>query len=324
MSTPFFRFHSLLFPKIWGGKAIAELKQTRYASAKVGESFEVSALPGEETPVEGDNDAGSTLRDLIRKYGAALMGKANLDTYGDEFPLLIKFIDAQEDLSIQVHPDDVMAQREGMPFGKTEMWYVLKAEPDARLFSGFKESTDAEAFSRSVADGTLCSTLRSYATHAGDSFFIPAGTIHSIGAGNLIVEVQQSCGATYRVYDFDRRDKSGHKRELHLAQAKEALHFEPNADGYIPATATRASYTRIKACRYFTLGALLLDKPFLRDYSNIDSFIVLVAYEGSARLTDAAGRSTTLRAGQSILFPADNGSIDFEPQGSFAAVEIYV
>ncbi|MBP3227995.1 MAG: class I mannose-6-phosphate isomerase [Bacteroidaceae bacterium] len=319
------KFHSLLVPKIWGGDAIAALKGLKRAPALVGESFEISALPGQETYCSTEGFVGLTLPALIAKYGAELLGSANFQRYGTSFPLLIKFIDAREALSVQVHPDDAMAREEGMPYGKSEMWYVVGTQPGASLMAGFSEDVDAADYERMVADGTLVDKACHYDTHPGDAFYIPAGTLHSIGAGNLIVEVQQSSGATYRVYDFNRTDERGRRRELHIDQARRALDFQRRTDCFV--SVGKDTGRPVSVCRtpYFTTEVLRLVSDFSLSLCDIDSFVALVCYQGSASLTDNEGNPVTLTAGETVLIPASTQALRFIPSAEgFACLAAYV
>ena len=200
------KFEALLKNTIWGGNDINQLKQLPEGTKAVGESWEISGVPGNETIVTAGDDLGATLPALIRKYGATLVGQANFERYGETFPLLIKFISAAQPLSIQVHPDDAMANTMGHPFGKTEMWYIIGTHEGARLCSGFAHDYSADAYAQGVEDGSIEEHLAYHTTHVGDCFFIPAGRIHSIGAGNFLIEIQQSSNDTFRVYDFNRTD----------------------------------------------------------------------------------------------------------------------
>ena len=318
-----YKFNALLKPTIWGGEEVTRLKQLEQAPEHVGESWEISGVPGNETPVAEGPEQGLTLATLIERHGAALVGEANLRRYGTTFPLLIKFISARQDLSIQVHPDDAMAQRMGHPYGKTEMWYIVHAEPGASLCSGFNADFSADGYTHALADGTLMSHLSRHTTHAGDCFFIPAGRIHSIGAGNFLVEIQQSSNDTFRVYDFDRTDAQGHKRELHVEQAREALNYKAEADYRTHYTLQRNACTPLVDCPQFTTRLYQLDAPVTTDYSAIDSFVIVIAYRGAATLHHDGG-CIRLTAGESVLLPAVNSSITFQPEGEgFEALETF-
>lgn len=308
------KFKALLKTTIWGGKEVTKLKNLTDAPNQVGESWEISGVPGNETPVCGGQDEGCTLEQLIGKYGAELVGQKNIERYGSTFPLLIKFISAAQDLSIQVHPDDAMAQRMGHPYGKTEMWYIIGTQPGASLCSGFNADFSADGYTQSLADGTLMKHLAQHGTHPGDCFFIPAGRIHSIGAGNFLVEIQQSSNDTFRVYDFDRTDANGNKRELHVEQAREALDYKASADYRTRYEAKDDCCTILVDCPQFTTRRYALTRPFTCDCSDIDSFVIFIAYQGAALLRDEAGNKVTLEAGETVLFPASNNKVTIEPQ----------
>lgn len=323
--TPF-RFTPLLKTPLWGGRDIVEMKGITHHET-VGESWEISGLEGEETIVSEGPDAGKNLVQLIEQYGAALMGKENLQRYRKNFPLLIKFISADAPLSIQVHPDDKMAQQiEHAPYGKSEMWFVIDTQEGANLYSGFKESLTREDFEQAIAENRLTDTLAHYMTQPGDCFFIPAGQIHSIGKGNFIIEIQQSCDLVYRVNDFDRVDANGQKRELHLDLARKAIHFEARPDHRSQYALRENERILLERHPEFTTNLYHLTQPLRADHSMVDSFVIFSAFAGEARLTDKNGNHLILRAGETILFPAENAFVDIEPIGEtrFSCIETYV
>ena len=317
-------FQPLLKQTIWGGSEVTDLKRTQPAPERIGESWEISGVPGDETPVSDGPDAGLTLPQLIGKYGADLVGAENFRRYGTTFPLLIKFISAAQDLSIQVHPDDAMAQRMGHPYGKTEMWYIVRATPGASLISGFSHPSSAEEYVSSLESGTLTDHLQRHATRPGQCFFIPAGRIHSIGTGNFLVEIQQSSNDTFRVYDFDRRDVQGNPRELHVEQAKEALNYADTEAAPVSYEPRRNEAVELVRCPQFTTRLIEADQPLRADYSATDSFVILICFEGAAHLTDDAGNAFRLEAGRSVLLPATTRSVDIRPEGDFRALETFV
>ena len=200
------KFEPLLKQTIWGGNKIIPFKQLDQQLDQVGESWEISGVQGNETIVKEGQYKGMKLNELVARLGEKLVGRDNYERFGNEFPLLIKFIDAQRDLSIQVHPDDETAHRQGKSRGKTEMWYVLPSEPEAQLFSGLKQQITPEQYAQMVADDTITEALSQYHVQEGDVFFIPAGRIHAIGAGCFVAEIQQTSDVTYRIYDYNRRD----------------------------------------------------------------------------------------------------------------------
>lgn len=323
MLTPL-KFSPVLKAPLWAGHGIVELKHLQ-GYATVGESWEISGVPGDETPVSEGPLAGRTLRQLIEEYGAELIGQTNFKRYGTEFPLLIKFISADGDLSIQVHPDDAMAWRHGKPYGKTEMWYIIGAEPGATLYSGFKQDLTPEQYDKIMEEGTLCDYMAQHETRVGDCLFIPAGQIHSIGKGNLLIEVQQSSDLTYRVFDFNRRDANGNLRELHTALAREALNFKARDEYRTDYEDKDNSVIALERHPEFTTSVMHLTESIEHDLSAIDSFVILVAYEGQATLTTTDGYTTTLKAGESILLPACTKGITLDPQGTrFSCIETYV
>ena len=318
------KFHAVLVPKLWGGEAIARLKSIDDAPARVGESFEISALPGQETYCSTEGYRGCTLPQLIEEFGARLMGESNFVRFGTQFPLLVKFIDACQPLSVQVHPDDALARELGMPYGKSEMWYVIGTQPDASLMAGFREDVNPENFESMLSDGTLIDKANCYETHAGDAFYIPAGTLHSIGAGNLIVEVQQSSGATYRVYDFDRKDELGRRRELHVDLAHRALNFKAGNNCYHKLSDEFGYPVPVVQSPYFSTQVLRLNTPYALPLADLDSFVIMVCYSGSAQLVDEHGNVVGLHSGETLLIPAATQYLTIEPKVSFSCLMAYV
>lgn len=305
-------FNPIFKQKIWGGAEICRFKGTAPQDA-VGESFEVSTLPGDESVVAEGEFAGRTLADLVKTFGPRIVGNRVFERFGTEFPLLIKFIDAAEPLSVQVHPDDKLAQEMGHPYGKMEMWYIVESRPGASLLAGFSTDFSAERYAQSLADGTLQQYINVEPTRPGDTFVIPPGCIHSIGAGNLLIEIQQSSGDTFRVYDFDRVGADGKKRELHVAQAQRALCFKADGTKRVAYTPTDNAPVLLASTPYFTTRRCRFTHPATISYATLDSFVVFIAYEGTAILTDAAGNKLTLPAGHSALFPAENASVTIAP-----------
>lgn len=307
------RFHALLKPTLWGGDDVSAIKHLPDSPSHIGESWEISAVPGNETTVRDGEYQGLTLRQLIDRCGESLMGRRNLDKYGHEFPLLVKFLSTASDLSIQVHPDDRMAQAMGHPYGKSEMQYIVHTAPEAVFYAGFNAPFSADGYTRSIADGTLMAHLQRYTTHAGDCFFIPAGHIHSIGAGNFLIEVQQSSDDTFRAFDFDRVDAQGRKRELHVQQAREALCFDSDMEHRLPYDYCQDGCTRLVKCPEFEVCLYDLTRPYTLSVAALDSFVILVAYAGCARLVYDEGEEQ-LSAGETILFPANTRDIEIIPE----------
>lgn len=297
-----YTFQPILKQTIWGGRRIASFKNLEDAPDSVGESWEISGVAGNESIVVGGPDYGLTLTQLIERHGAAITGEANYRRFGTEFPLLIKFIDANDDLSVQVHPDDDLARARHNSRGKTEMWYVIDASRGAHLKSGLKSPLSPEEYPDAVADNTICDRLAEYEVAPGDLFFLPAGRVHSIGAGCFIAEIQQTSDITYRIYDFNRVGADGRPRELHTELAKDAIDYTVYPDYRTHYTARPRALTPLVKCGYFTVELAEIDDCVL-SFPQVDSFIVVVAVGGAVTI-EADGETIVLPRGQSALIPA--------------------
>lgn len=317
-----FKFKPLLKQTIWGGERIVPFKRLECNMSQVGESWEISGVKGQETVVDGGPYDGLTTNELVATLRDRLLGRDNYLRYGDEFPLLIKFIDAAGDLSVQVHPDDATAMRHGRKRGKTEMWYVMDSEPSATLMVGLKRSITPDEYKALVANGTICDAISRYNVKEGDCFYIPSGRIHSIGSGCFLTEIQQTSDVTYRIYDFKRKDKDGNFRELHTAEAADAIDYQVQ-ESY------RTEYDRVKNepaelvdCPYFRTALYDLDEPMTLDYSELDSFVILIGVCGEGTLTCDDGTSATLSAGHTLLLPATTGIVGVSGKVKF--LETYI
>lgn len=318
------KFEPLLKSILWGGDKIIPFKRVNMQMPTVGESWEISGVPGNVSIVADGEYKGRDLNSLVTELKGKLVGEENYKRFGTEFPLLIKFIDARQDLSIQVHPTDEIAVKQGKTRGKTEMWYVMESEPEARLRSGMKTRLTPDEYEAKVEDGTICDALCEYPVKNGDVFFLPAGRIHSIGAGCFIAEIQQTSDVTYRIYDFKRKDKNGNERELHTELAKEAINFEVYPEYRTLYTPKKDEPVALVSCPYFTTSVYDLTGPMTAHYSELDSFVIYICLEGQALLTDADGEETTLRAGETILIPASTTEIHILPEGNVKFLETYV
>ncbi len=287
------------------------------------ESWQISGVAGSETlcSVSGDANTTKTINDLVSEQKAALLGEANYQRFGNEFPLLIKFIDAHRDLSIQVHPTDEIARRQGKPRGKTEMWYVLDSEPCASLYNGLKQQITPEQYKAMVENKTICDALAKYAVKDGDCFFIPAGRIHAILNGCYLVEIQQTSDVTYRIYDYDRLDKDGKPRQLHIKEAAESIDYTVLSDYQTHYTPRLNESVSLVECPYFNTAVYDLTEPMEIDYSELDSFVVLIGLKGECTLT-IDGEEVTFHAGESILIPATAKEVRTE--GTMKFLETYV
>ena len=280
------------------------------------ESWQISGVPGNETPCDGQN-----LNDLVKTLKEKLVGEANYQRFGDEFPLLIKFIDAHQDLSIQVHPTDEIAHRQGKPRGKTEMWYVMDSQPTAKLYNGLKMQITPEQYKEMVANDTICDALAQYNVHEGDCFFIPAGRIHAIGAGCYLAEIQQTSDVTYRIYDYKRRDKDGHLRQLHTQEAAESINYTVLPDYRQQYTPQKNEGLLLVECPYFNTAVYDLTEPMTIDYSELDSFVILIGLKGEGSLS-VDGEEVPFRAGETLLIPATAQEVRAE--GTIKFLETYV
>ena len=280
------------------------------------EAWQISGVAGSETVCNGQS-----INDIVKQEKARLVGEANYQRFGDEFPLLIKFIDARSDLSIQVHPNDEVARRQGKPHGKTEMWYVLESEPGASLYNGLKMQITPEEYKEMVANKTICDALAKYEVKDGDCFFIPAGRIHAILNGCYLVEIQQTSDVTYRIYDYDRRDKDGNPRQLHIKEAAESIDYTVLADYQTHYTPRKNEGQVLIECPYFNTAVYDLTEPMTIDYTDLDSFVALIGLKGEGTLT-VDGEETTLHAGETILIPATACEVSID--GNIKLLETYV
>lgn len=326
MNTPLYplTFRPLLKSVIWGGAEIRPFKGLEPDAEKIGESWEVSHVPGYFSIVENGALAGKSLDELIAEYGDRLVGKPVREKFGERFPLLIKFIDARDDLSIQVHPDDTLAKERHNSFGKTEMWYVIKAKGNAHLYSGFARQSSPEDYKKRIADDSFTDTLAKYEVKAGDVFFLPAGRVHAIGAGCFIAEIQQTSDITYRIYDYNRRDAAGNKRQLHTDEAADAIDYTVREDyrtHYEPEINTAVELVE---CPYFHTNLLDLDKTIARDHSGLDSFVIYICMEGTLELAMEGADPVELHQGQSVLLPATTKHIALTPAPKCKLLETYI
>ena len=319
------KFNPILKSTIWGGEKIIPFKNLDIKQEKVGESWEISEVPGDESVVANGPDAGKNLTELCAEYKGKLVGEENYAKFNGQFPLLIKFIDAQDDLSIQVHPDDALAQKRHNSRGKTEMWYVIgNSEGKARLRSGLSKQITPEEYAQAIAENTITDALQEYAVEPGDVYYLPAGRIHSIGAGCFIAEIQETSNITYRIYDFNRRDKNGNTRELHTELSKDAIDYTVETDYRTHYTPKKDEPVELVSCPYFTTTVYDLTEPHTADYSELDSFVIYICMEGKATVTDDEGNSLSMQAGESILFPATTKTIEIVPDGGAKFLETYV
>ena len=324
-----YRFEPLLKQTLWGGDRIIPFKHLNESLDHVGESWEISGVKGNETIVANGPDKGKSLNQLVREQKGLLIGKNNYERFGDEFPLLIKFIDAQKDLSIQVHPSDEVAHRHGKARGKTEMWYCLGDKETRRLedkgapflYNGLRQQITPERYKEMVENDTITDALARYEVSEGDVFFIPAGRIHSIGAGSFVTEIQQTSDVTYRIYDFKRKDQNGNYRELHTKEAAESIDYNVLPDYRTAYKPKQNEGVEVVNCPYFTTAVYDLTEPMTLDYSELDSFVILIAVKGDGKIL-CEGDEQPFRMGDTILLPATTKEVKVE--GTVKFLETYV
>lgn len=317
-------FEPLLKEIIWGGQDIRPFKGLEPNEQTIGESWEISHVDDNFSVVAEGPLKGQNLDQLIKTYGERLVGRGPLARFGGRFPLLIKFIDAQTNLSIQVHPDDKLGMERHNSFGKTEMWYVVKASPTAKLYSGFSQQSSPEDYVKRIKEGTIMDIMQEYKVEPGQVFFLPAGRVHAIGAGCFVAEIQQTSNITYRIYDYDRRDAQGNPRELHTELAKDAIDYTLHDSYRTDYQREHNKPTHLVQCQYFETNLLDIDQAIERNWADLDSFVIYIVMEGKLRLTDDLGYSVELHQGQSILVPAERKGVRLEPQGHCNLLETYI
>ena len=306
-------FEPNLHKVVWGGSKLTRWKGMA-VSDNIGESWEVSAVESSPSVIANGTWAGYTLPEVIAKMPEAILGREVTKRYGGKLPLLVKFIDARGDLSVQVHPDDAMAQREHGKFGKTEMWYVLDAEPGACLYSGFKEELTPSEYKRRVEDGTIVDALARHEVHAGDVFYIPAGRVHAICSGVLLAEVQQSSDLTYRIYDYKRLGLDGKPRELHTELAAQALNFQVEDEYRTEYSTDENRANRVVESPFFSVRVTELEESFHRNLVKYDSFIITMCLKGDCHIKiRSTQEEVLLREGFSCLIPAAIADYDVVP-----------
>lgn len=320
----FIKFISLFKSTLWGGNRLQLYKNCPQDIKTIGESWELSGVPGSESVVSEGCYQGRTLSSLIDEMKGELVGKDNYLRFGNRFPLLIKFIDARQDLSIQVHPKDEMARMHHHCPGKNEMWYVIDAVPGARLCSGWLGKMTPEEYEKRVADNTIEKVLRWHEVHPGDVFNIPAGRVHSIGAGILLAEIQQTSDITYRIYDYNRRDADGNLRELHTELAKDAIDYGEVDNFRVQYISNLNEPVELVSTPYYHTSLYNLTEVMTCDYSELDSFVIYICVSGKATLRDENGNISVISRGETILIPAKTNEVRIEPEGDIKLLESWV
>ncbi len=316
------KFTPILKEMIWGGSKIPEtLKMSIDSETKIGENYALSGLEKDLSVVSNGDLKGKNLVELIDQYKDQIIGEKIYSQFGSKFPLLLKYIDANDDLSIQVHPNDELAKVKHNSFGKTEMWYVISAEENAGLISGFSKKTSAEEFEELHKNKQIMSLMQKHDTNKGDAFFIPAGKVHSIGKGNLIAEIQQTSDITYRIYDFDRVDKFGKPRELHHELAMDSMNFSDDDSGKVDYSPITNQSVNVAECQYFTTNFIDVNGEISKNYTSIDSFVILMNVSGECTIK-SGDFTTSLNMMETALIPACLNEISIT--GNAELLEVYI
>ncbi|HBB48475.1 MAG TPA: mannose-6-phosphate isomerase [Flavobacteriaceae bacterium] len=316
MDLEFLKFEAQQFSKVWGGDKLHKLF-AKPVGERLGESWEISGVPSKVSAIEQEGLEQKSLTELIEKFGAQLLGRRVFDIYQGEFPLLFKFIDAKEDLSVQLHPDDAIAKKYHNSFGKTEMWYVMQADPGARLVIGFKPEVTLAEYQTALKQGKITDILNEVPVQPGDAFFIAPGLVHAIGGGVVLAEIQQTSDVTYRIYDWDRPDVNGALRELHIEQAERALVFHDLSQVFCrPKEIADNRANLVYASEYFKTSLWQLTQTVSMATDPEESFMVLMCVTGQAKLSSANGHSVSLNCGETVLIPAAMGTFDVQTSGA--------
>lgn len=319
------KFKPIYLDKIWGGNRLKTLLNKDYGNLpNCGESWEISGVKGNISVVDNGFLAGNNLQELIEIYMGDIVGDKVFKKFGEEFPLLIKFIDAQDDLSIQVHPNDELSKKRHNAYGKTEMWYVVDATEEALINSGFNRQVSKEQYLEYIENGKLTDLLHYDKTEKGDVFFIPAGRVHAIGKGAMVAEIQQTSDVTYRIFDYNRKDDKGNLRELHTDLAIDAINFSFMEEYKTRYSIKKNISSELVSCNYFTTNILEFDSLIEKDYSQLDSFIIYLSLEGDFEIQYEEG-TVKVNKGETILIPASVELFQLNPLSkTVKTLEVYI
>ncbi len=318
------KFEPILQEKLWGGNKLHQFFGKVTTKFNIGESWEISNVDGYVSVVSNGFYKKQSLKEIIGLNPKDILGERVHDQYGTDFPLLIKFIDAAKDLSIQLHPNDAMAKEYHNSFGKTEMWYVIQADEEAKIIAGFQTNQNEASFNEHLKKDSLETILNIENTKEGDVYFIPPGRIHAIGAGVLLAEIQQTSDITYRVYDWNRLDTNGKPRELHTDLALKAIDYSAKKENKTPYSKKVNQPTKLVRSPYFETVLLAIDRPLERNYDDLDSFVVLMCVKGSISVCFGTNESESLQMGQTCLIPAALKNINLKPSESSKILEIFI
>ena len=317
------KFIPILKEKIWGGEKLNKLLKKKSDKNNIGESWEISDVENEISIVANGKLKGKSIQNIIEQYKGELVGEKVYQNFGSKFPLLIKFIDAKETLSIQLHPNDKLAKKRHNCFGKTEMWYVMQADKNANLIVGFKEEVNSETYKKHLKEKTLLKILNSELVEKGDVFFIPTGRVHAIGAGVLLAEIQQTSDITYRIYDWDRKDDKGNYRELHTENALDALDFEVKSSYKTNYKAGVNKASTIVKCPFFTTNIIIVDGEININHTNKDSFIIYMCVSGNVIFANN-NFELELNYGETILIPNSLNHFEIKSNKKSELLEVFI
>ncbi len=316
------KFQPILKEKIWGGNKLKTILHKNTSIQNLGESWEISGVKDDVSVVSNGPLKQNSLNKLLESYKGDLVGKKVFEQFGGEFPLLIKFIDAKTALSVQLHPNDELARQRHNSFGKTEMWYIMQADKDANINIGFKNDITKEEYIKHLESGAITELLNFEEVKKGDSFFINTGKVHAIGAGVLLAEIQQTSDVTYRIYDWDRVDDQGNARELHTALAIDAIDFDKKDDFKLSYEKHANKSSQIASCKYFTTNFLPIKGEIIKDYSELDSFIIYMCVSGNAEIS-IDDNTEKISQGESVLIPARNKEVKIKAP-KCELLEVYI
>jgi len=319
------KFKPIFKDKIWGGQKIKNLLNMDFGELpNCGEVWLLSGVEGNPSVAENGYLAGNELNELVEVFMGDLVGDKVYDRFGDQFPILVKVIDSNDWLSIQVHPDDALASKRGIGYGKTEMWYVMQAESDAQLISGFNREMSKEEYLNFLESGQLKTVMNFEDVQAGDVFFMPAGRVHALGPGTLIAEIQQTSDTTYRIYDWDRVDHTGQTRELHTEEALEAIDFQLPDEVKTNYVSQMNQTSNVIESPFFTTNILQFNQGIKKDYSQLDSFVMLFNVEGDCVLDWGDDKKISLQTGEIVLIPNIINAVALYPDNSCKILEVYI
>lgn len=318
------KFETVLKEKVWGGNAlVSRFNKKATGSHHIGESWELSAVADYQSVISNGFLAGNNIEELIEVYMGDITGDSVFEKFGNEFPLLIKFIEAQEDLSIQVHPNDNLAKKRHQAYGKTEMWYILERKDGAKIYTGFKDGVTREIYEEAVRNGGIEDLMNVEIVDPGDTFFTPAGRVHAIGAGIVLVEIQQTSDITYRIYDWNRKSTGKEKRELHTDLALDAIDFKQTGRNKIRIEPVLNKTVNLVNCEYFNTNILSLNKAIDKEYYSNDSFVVYICLDGEFSIS-WDGNSENVTKGETVLLPAMIKEVTLKPIKEACLLEVYI